>query len=263
MDVLAPCFNQSCQHRALSRPLGCSQWTATGLPACSLLHTMKFWSKNPNLFLFPLPVALWTLVARCFLMAAWHKWSGKGWDASDGRDYSGGYQDGFASGWQAGWDEANKKLAGTAAAAADAGAPAADDDATPAKSKKKKPGYVKQWYKDWYADGCADLDKYPRFEFWDDQVWQPYKEDVQELLRASLEEAEEWCLTEIWQEMDVDGWKYELRLFPEDRMDGPDADWALSAVREKYGRKTCTKDIVGVQKNMATGKERPVRVLDN
>ena len=202
-------------------------------------------------------------------MAAWREWNEKDWDSGASRDwrqgknchwdggwsYSEGYNDGFVSGWRAGWDEATKQLVPTAVAAV--AAAGADRDAKPTRPKRN-PGYVAQWFKDWYATGCADLDKFPRWEFWDDQAWQPYKENMQEKLRESLTEAADYALPEIHEEMDVDGWEYEIKLFL-----GPEATKALSRVKGKFSGKICIEDIVGVQKNLATGKERPVRVVDH
>ena len=67
--------------------------------------------------------------------------------------------------------------------------------------------------KDWYASGTADLDKFPRWESWDDNKWMPYKEDVQQAARAKLAHAtfEEEDFFEL--AMDVDGWEYELKVF--------------------------------------------------
>ena len=89
-----------------------------------------------------------------------------------------------------------------------------------------------------------------------------YKEGVQEELRQEVNEEVVNSLDEVNQTMDVDGWKYELRLFTKHGIDGRKATEALCHVREKFGHKISIGEVVGVQENMSTGKERPVRVVE-
>lgn len=63
--------------------------------------------------------------------------------------------------------------------------------------------------------------------------------------------------------MAIEAWTYELRLFLKEEIDGPGATEALCHVRNKFSHKICIDEIVGVQKNMATGKERPVRAVEH
>ena len=46
--------------------------------------------------------------------------------------------------------------------------------------------FFKQWLEQYNMDNPVNLNEYPRVEFWTDTKWEPYKEDIQQVIRSHL-----------------------------------------------------------------------------
>lgn len=216
-----------------------------------------------------------------WLRSSWdvHLGSGKGgkggnyavneWQSGYDEGHAKGYAMGYGKGWEKGWQE-GERYGGKSQRRENDKDEGEEDQEQPKKStRKKKKTEFALWQEGWNKEGGADETIFPRLEYWHDTEWTPYKETVQNEFRRRWDDAKGIQDTETI-EVDVDQWKYQLRLYNEDQIkeEGTEANKDVeAAMNQRKYRKNIGKSggnnwwIVGVQERTETKVRRPVRVV--
>ena len=151
-----------------------------------------------------------------------------------------------------------------------------EEESRPKKKRSKKgSGQCKKFWEEWAQENPeADLDRYPRWEYFDDplQAFAPYPEKLQQSLREKLDDGADW-LESVEMEHNVGNdelgwWKWKLKLFPLTTLTDREspAKQTVEQLRKELGKKIKVDDIpaaVWLQgwQESEKGKKRLIRIV--